>query len=141
GGASTATASGGVFLRAIVTNQASGVVTVGYPAAVCTSDILGCQADTNGTFGVTLDTRVQTLSQQISDCVVTVGTSTGSCTFDLTTDLILKTTSAHTFNFIFPSVGVGSYNIAIQAAVNAGAITSGLATAVGAAAYGLGSLT
>ena len=30
-GLSTATASGGVFLRAIVTNQATGVVTIGYP--------------------------------------------------------------------------------------------------------------
>jgi hypothetical protein len=141
GNTSSATAAGGVFLRAIVTNQSTGVVTVGYPTAVCTADILGCHADTNGNYGVTLDTRVQTLTQSISDCVVTVGTSTGSCTFDLTTDLVLKTTSAHTFNFIFPSVGVGTYTVAIQAAVNSDSVTSGLATAVGAAAYGLGSLT
>jgi len=49
----------------------------------------------------------------------------------LTTDLILKTTSAHTFNFIFPNVGVGMYNVEIQAAVNSDAITSGQATGVG----------
>ena len=138
GGTSTAIAAGGVFLRAIVTNQATGVVTVGYPVAVCATDILGCHADANGTFGVTLDARVQQLSQDISACVVSTG---GTCTFDLTTDLILKTTSAHTFNFIFPAVGVGTYTVAIQAAVNADAEVSGGGTAVGAAAYGLGSLT
>jgi hypothetical protein len=138
GTTSTATAEGGVFLRAIVTNQATGQVTVGYPVAVCTSDILGCHADKNGTFGVTLDSRMQTLTQSISDCIVSTG---GTCSFDLTTDLILKTTSAHTFNFIFPNVGVGSYTVAIQAAVNANATVGGTATAVGAAAYGLGSLT
>jgi len=141
GGQSSATASGGVYLRAIVTNQATGAVTIAYPVASCAAGILGCQADQNGNFGVTLDARVQQLTQDISNCVVTVGSSTGSCTFDLTTDLLLKTTSAHTFNFIFPSVGVGTYTVAVQAAVNADAITSGLATAVGGAAYGLGSLT
>ena len=92
-------------------------------------------------FGVTLDTRIQSLTQSISDCIVTVGTATGTCTFDLTTDLLLKTTSAHTFNFIFPAVGVGNYRIDIQAAVNAAASVTGLGTAVGAAAYGLGSVT
>jgi hypothetical protein len=141
-GPSKAVAEGGVYLRAIVTNQATGKVQVAYPVAACTSDILGCYADANGTFGVTLDTRVQSLSQEISACIVTVGDLTGTCTFDLTTDLILKTTSAHTYNFIFPNVGVGVYTVEIQAAVNANAtIDSGTGTAVGSAAYGLGSLT
>jgi hypothetical protein len=140
-GLSSATAAGGVYLRAIITNQATGAVQVAYPVAVCSGDILGCQADSNGNFGVTLDSRVRTLTQQISQCIVTVGDQTGTCTFDLTTDLLLKTTSAHTFNFIFPNVGVGMYSVQIQAAVNADAITSGQATGVGAAAYGLGSLT
>jgi hypothetical protein len=141
GGASTAIAAGGVFLRAVVTNQATGQVTVGYPVAACTPDILGCHADANGNWGVTLDTRMQSLTQDISACIVTVGDLTGTCTFDLTTDLILKTTSAHTYNFIFPSVGQGTYTVAIQAAVNASAFVSGSGTAIGSAAYGLGSLT
>ena len=140
-GTSTAVAAGGVFLRAAVINQATGVATIGYPVAVCTPDILGCHADSNGDFGVTLDSRIQQLSQTISDCIVTTTGGSGTCTFDLTTDLILKTTSAHTFNFIFPSVGVGFYTVAIQAAVNADAAVSGNGTAIGAAAYGLGSLT
>jgi hypothetical protein len=141
GTTSTAVASGGGFLRAIVTNQASGVQQIGWPVAACTADLLGCHADANGIFGVTLDTRVQSLTQSISNCIVTVaGTSGGTCSFDLTTDLMLKTTSAHTFNFIFPNVGVGTYTVEIQAAVNAGA-TASVGTAIGAAAYGLGSLT
>jgi len=141
GTTSSATAAGGVFMRAIVTNQATGVTTVAYPVAVCTADILGCHADTNGNFGVTIDSRVQQLTQTISDCIVTVGASTGTCTFDLTTNLVLKTTSAHTFNFIFPALGVGTYTVAVQTAVNADAVVSGSGTAIGAAAYGLGSLT
>ncbi len=144
GTTSTAIAEGGVFLRAIITNQATGVVQVGYPVARCTTDILGCQL-VGSNFGVTLDTRVQTLTQDISTCVVNVVVGgivgSGTCTFNSTIDLILKTTSAHTFNFIFPNVGVGVYTVEIQAAVNANASVVNLGTAVGGAAYGLGSLT
>jgi len=43
---------------------------------------------------------------------------TGTCTFDLTTQLVLQTTSAHSFGFIFPNVGQGVYRLEIQAAVN-----------------------
>ncbi|MGI9102108.1 MAG: hypothetical protein ACR2IF_06655 [Terriglobales bacterium] len=142
GSTSSAVAAGGVYLRAIVTNAATGQTTIGYPVAVCNTDILGCHADANGNFGVTLDSRIQTLTQSISDCIVTItGGGSGTCTFDLTTDLILQTTSAHTFNFIFPNVGVGNYTIKIQAAVNSDAQVSGSGSAAGAAAYGLGSLT
>jgi hypothetical protein len=141
GTTSTAVAAGGVFMRAVIVNQATGETQIAYPVAVCNGDILGCHADANGNYGVTLDSRVQQLTQSISNCIVTVGDTTGTCTFDLTTDLILKTTSAHTFNFIFPNVGVGVYTIQVQTAVNSAAMVSGSGTAVGAAAYGLGSLT
>lgn len=141
GSSSTAVAAGGVFLRAVIVNQSTGETQIAFPVAVCNGDILGCHADANGNYGVTLDSRVQQLTQSISNCIVTVGDTTGTCTFDLTTDLILKTTSAHTFNFIFPNVGVGSYTVQIQTAVNSDALVSGSGTAVGAAAYGLGSLT
>jgi hypothetical protein len=145
GSTSVATAEGGVFLRAIVANQATGQVVVGYPVALCTADLTGCSPDASGTFGVTLDSRVQSLSQTLSACVVnvTVGgiSGSGTCSFDSTIDLILKTTSAHTFNFIFPNVGVGTYTVQIQAAVNANATVTGSGTAVSAAAFGLGSVT
>jgi hypothetical protein len=141
GTTSTAVGEGGVYLRAIVTNKVTGVKQIGYPVAGCLIGILGCQQSSNGDFGVTLNSRVQSLTQAISDCIVTVGDLTGTCDFASTIDLILKTTSAHTFNFIFPSVGVGVYTVEIQAAVNAGASVSGVGTATGAAAYGLGSVT
>jgi len=45
--------------------------------------------------------------------VVVGGTpTTDSCNFDLTTDLILSTISVHSYNFIFPNVGVGVYTVA-----------------------------
>src|ERR1043166_4538791 len=48
GTTSQAVAEGGVYLRAIVRNISTGAVQVGYPVAVCTTDILGCHADTDG---------------------------------------------------------------------------------------------
>lgn len=140
GSISTAVAAGAVYMRAVLTDSAGNVLQIADPVGICTNDVLGCQQSSRGDFGVTLDSRIQTLSQTLSDCVVTVGTSTGSCSFDSTLQLILQTTSAHTFNFIFPNVGVGTYNVAIQVAVNSGATVSGSGTAVGAAAFGLGSL-
>jgi hypothetical protein len=54
----------------------------------------------------------------------------------------MKTTSANTFNFIFPRVGQGVYTLRIKAAVASSAsIIEGSGTAVGAAAFGLGSVT
>jgi hypothetical protein len=143
GNSSTATAEGGVFLRVVLRDPNTGaVVRIADPIADCTDQILGCVKDTNGDYGVVLDSRVQTLSQTLSNCVVTIsGVTGGSCNFDSTLQLILQTTSAHTFNFIFPNVGVGTYTISVEAAVNTGATVSGSGTAIAGAAYGLGSLT
>jgi hypothetical protein len=143
GGSSTATAEGAVYLRAVLRDPNTGaVVQIADPIADCTDQILGCVKDTHGAFGVVLDSRVQTLSQTLSSCVVTVlGVAGGSCNFDSTLQLILQTTSAHSFNFIFPNVGVGTYTISIEAAVNTSATVSGSGTAIAGAAYGLGSLT
>jgi hypothetical protein len=116
------------------------VVRVADPINACSDAILGCVQDSSNHYGVVLDSRVQTLTQTLSDCVVTVGTSTGSCNFDSTLQLVLDTTSAHTFNFIFPNVGVGTYTISVEAAVNTSATASG-GTAIAGAAYGLGSMT
>src|SRR5262245_23796762 len=55
--------------------------------------------------------------------------------------LILNTTSAHSYSFISPNVGTGVYTVDIQLGVDANANVSGSGTAIGAAAYGLGSLT
>lgn len=143
GGSSTATAEGAVFLRVVLRDPNTGaVVQIADPIADCTDQILGCVKDTNGDYGVVLDSRVQTLSQTLSNCVVTIsGVTGGSCNFDSTLQLVLQTTSAHSFNFIFPNVGVGTYTISVESAVNTSATVSGSGTAIAGAAYGLGSLT
>jgi hypothetical protein len=141
GSTSTAMAAGGVYLRVVLRDPNTGaVVRVADPINACSDAILGCVQDSSNHYGVVLDSRVQTLTQTLSNCVVTVGTSTGSCNFDSTLQLVLNTTSAHTFNFIFPNVGVGTYTISVEAAVNTSATASG-GTAIAGAAYGLGSMT
>ena len=143
---STATATGGVYLRAVLLNAQNGSpVMYGYPAAACNISVLGCSG-TGVTSGVVLDSRVQTLTQSLSDCVVNVTVSgvagTGTCDFTSTIQLILQTTSAHGYNFIFPNVGVGTYYMSIQAAADSAAVVNtGTGSAVGGAAYGLGSVT
>jgi hypothetical protein len=143
---STATATGGVYLRAVLLDAVNGnAVMYGYPAAACNSAILGCSG-AGADSGVILDSRVQTLTQSLSDCVVNVTVSgmagTGTCDFTSTIQLILQTTSAHSYSFIFPNVGVGTYYLSIQAAADSGAVVNaGTGSAVGGAAYGLGSLT
>ena len=143
GGSSTATAEGAVFLRVVLRDPNTGaLLQVADPIAACTDAILGCVKDTNGDYGVVLDSRIQTLSQTLSNCVVTVtGTAGGSCNFDSTLQLVLQTTSAHSFGFIFPNVGVGTYSISVESAVNTSATVSGSGTSIAGAAYGLGSLT
>jgi len=140
GSNSTAQAMGGVYMRAVLTPVAGGPDIVGAPINVCSANILGC-VSVGGDWGVQLDTRIQTLTQSISDCTVLVGDLSGTCSFTSVIDLILNTTSAHTFNFIFPNVGQGSYTLKIKAAVASGASVIGSGTAIGAAAFGLGSVT
>jgi len=102
--------------------------------------VLGC-VNVGGDWGVQMDTRIQTLTQSLSDCTVLVSGVSGTCSFTSVIDLILNTTSAHTFNFIFPNVGQGTYTLKIKVAVASGASVIGSGSAVGAAAFGLGSVT
>lgn len=148
GSTSTAMAMGGVYMRAVLKDSNGNVVATAYPIADCGNvDTVpfGCQ-NVNGAWGVVLDSRIQTLSQTLSGCTVSItGGGTGTCSFDLTTQLIEQTASAHTFGLIFPNVGVGTYTVEVQAAVdsNATVTSSGGASgyAVGASAFGLGSVT
>lgn len=142
---STAQAMGGVYLRAVLVDS-QGKEIEPAPLTMCDPDILGCVVNqTDGKSAILLDSRVQTLSQTLSACVIDVtsitGTNDGTCDFTSTIDLILKTTSAHTFNFIFPNVGQGVYTLKIQAAVASDAsIIEGSGAAIGSAAFGVGSV-
>jgi hypothetical protein len=143
GTTSTAQAMGGVYLRAVLEDASGNEVVEAAPLTKCAGGILGCQS-VGGKWGVELDTRVQTLSQSLSECTVMdfTGAQIGTCSFTSTIDFVLKTSSAHTFNFIFPNVGQGTYYVTIKAAVASGAnIIDGNGAAVGAAAFGLGSMT
>src|SRR5258708_29433288 len=67
GGLSTATAEGGVYLRVVLRDPHTGpLLRVADPIAACTDAILGCVKDTNGDYGVLLDSRIQTLSKTLS---------------------------------------------------------------------------
>jgi hypothetical protein len=141
GSTSTAQAMGAVYLRAVLIPANGSDPIIAEPLNLCSASVFGCQA-VNNQWGVVLDSRIQTLSQSITDCTVLVGGVSGTCDFSSTIDLILQTASAHTFNFIFPSVGQGTYTIKIYAALGSGAsILAGSGSAVGAAAFGLGSVT
>jgi hypothetical protein len=109
GGTSTAQAMGAVYMRAVLTPAGGGADIVAAPLNLCKSSIFGCSdPQGNAKWGVVLDSRIQTLTQDISACTVLVGDVSGTCDFTSIIDLILNTASANTFNFIFPSVGQGT---------------------------------
>lgn len=152
----TATAVGSVAVRVLLdcTNCAdpgqAQTETASFPTAG--------QPDPNG-HGIVYDARIQqltaTLGQAINNYCFTEGVE--SCPQEVI-DLILSTTSAHTFNFILMNVGNGQHTITIQARLDTGSICYGaggngtactstgvvntsLASSVSAALFGLGSVT
>ena len=132
----------------------------GYPDA-------GSGQPNQGGSGIIFDARIQqltaTLGQAITSTCLTLVTITTGATLSNTCppeviDLILSTTSAHTFNFILPEVGAGTHTVTIQARLDAGKVcysTKGavvncttdqvvnttLASSISAALFGLGSVT
>ena len=135
----------------------------GYPDA-------GSGQPNKGGSGIIFDARIQqltaTLGQAITSTCLTLATTTTGTTLSNNCppeviDLILDTTSAHTFNFILPEVGAGQHTVTIQARLDAGNIcysTKGyittcqtginnqvvnttLASSISAALFGLGSVT
>jgi len=137
GGSSTATAMGSVEVRVLLDAPFAN-----YNAVVGgTSGVTAAYPDLGGT-GVTFNERIQTLTATLSS-VISCSSAT-SCTFSATPEqiqLILKTTSAHTFNFILLNVGTGVHTITIQAKVSSSASGSGGGVAIANALYGLGSVT
>lgn len=111
-----------------------------------------------GGSGIVFDARIQQLTATLGQAI------TSTCLADITTcsqevvDLILSTTSAHSFNFILTEVGAGQHTITIQARLDAGnicynnngaitncssadVVNTTLASSVSAAVFGLGSVT
>jgi hypothetical protein len=63
GSSSTATAMGGVYLRAVLYDSQGNAI-VAEPIKRCSADILGYYADANEAKCVVLDSRVHTLTQE-----------------------------------------------------------------------------
>ena len=141
GSTSTAQAMGGVYMRAVLTPEGGGADIVAAPLNLCSTSIFGCAAPETDKWGVVLDSRIQTLTQDITACTTLTNGVAGTCDFTSTIDFVLQTASGNTFNFIFPNVGQGTYTLKIYAAVGSSASVIGSGTAVGAAAFGLGSVT
>lgn len=128
---SSAVASGTVAVRVLLDGVVSGSGV--YPAA----------PNVNGqSVGVIFDQRIQTLNATIGG--VFTGCTVLPCTVTTSEQitLILDTTSAHSFSWILPSVGVGYHQIKVQVslATNTTGTTPGNAS-VAEAMFGLGSLT
>jgi hypothetical protein len=119
------------------------------------------EPDADGS-GIVFDARIQqltaTLGQAINDaCLATSTIGTVDACPQEVIDLILSTTSAHTFNYIMTQVGSGVHKITLQSRLNAGRrcyddsglgttscttfVNTALGTSVSAALFGLGSLT
>lgn len=165
-GSETATAVASVAVRVLL--DCNGCANAGQPQvqnvtwAMAGYPDAGSGQPNQGGSGVIFDARIQqltaTLGQAItSGCLTFTTTLSNTCPAEVI-DLILDTTSAHTFNFILPEVGAGQHTVTIQARLDAGDIcysTKGyittcstnqvvnttLASSISAALFGLGSVT
>jgi len=92
--------------------------------------------------GVTFDQRIQTLTAKLgfilTDCIASGGVGCELTPEEI--ELVLDTTSAHSYNFILLNVGSGVHSVTIQAKASSRSTTIGGA-AVSNAIFGLGSLT
>src|SRR6059058_1940184 len=92
--------------------------------------------------GVTFDQRIQTLTAKLgfilTDCIASGGVGCELTPEEI--ELVLDTTSAHSYNFILLNVGSGVHSVTIQAKASSRSTTIGGA-AVSNAMFGLGSLT
>lgn len=93
------------------------------PVVDCTTSVLGCVSNGNGTYGVNFDQRILGLSSNLN--------------LGEFIDLAIATADGHSFGFGFDDVTVGTHLIAVEAAVN----VSGSGNSLSAAAFGLGFTT
>jgi len=139
GATSTAVAEGTVRIRVLLDPPSAGC------QDNCTSPDHRTLPDLGQ--GVVFDQRVQSLSANLGFIF------TGQCAASPTTctltpeeiTLVLDTTSAHSFNFLLPNVGVGTHSLVVQAQISTDntsvfSNTNG-GVSLSNALFGLGSLT
>ncbi len=156
----TATAVGSVAVRVLLDCTNCG--NAGDSQTQAATFTAAASPDSGGK-GIVYDARIQqltaTLGQAItSTCLTFNGTTLSNTCPAEVIDLILSTTSAHTFNFIMLDVGNGAHTITVQARLDTGTVcyqsngsggtcsatdvvNTALASEVSAALFGLGSVT
>ena len=113
------------------------------------------QPDPDGT-GIVFDARIQQLSATLGQVINSACLAANTCTNEQI-DLILSTTSAHSFNYILTNVGSGVHTITVQARLDVGQVctndnsngtggvtctnvNTSLASSVATALFGVGSV-
>ena len=97
---------------------------------------------------LSFDTRTQTLTatlgQALSGCTIVSGVAQCTSLTQQQIQLVLDTTSAHSFEFVLPNVGVAPssapHRVDVVAQVSSSTLSSGLGSALASACYGAGSL-
>ena len=155
GTSQTSAATGSVAVRVLIdcsTCATPGTVQSGPPATYTAA----AEPDPNGT-GVVFDARIQQLTATLGQVITSTCLTANNCTNEQI-DLVLNTTSAHTFNFVLLNVGSGVHTITVQARLNAGqvctntnnngtggvtcnnTVNTSLGSSVAAALFGVGSV-
>jgi hypothetical protein len=95
-------------------------------------------------FDARTQTLTATLGQALSGCTIVSGIVQCTSFTPEQIQLVLDTTSAHSFEFILPNVGVAPnsapHRVDIVARVSSSSLSSGLGSALASACYGAGSL-
>lgn len=149
----TAAATGSVAVRVLLDCKNCAL-----PGTVQTATAQFAKAaepDPNGT-GIVFDARMQNLTATLGQAIEGDCLANNDCTQEQI-DLILSTTSAHTFNFVLLNAGSGTHTITVQARLDAGQVctnnnsngtggvtctevNTSLGSSVGAALFGVGSV-
>jgi len=149
----TAAATGSVAVRVLI--DCSNCAAPGSAQSGLASFVAAGQPDPKGT-GIVFDARIQQLTATLGQVITTACLAANTCT-DEQIDLVLDTTSAHSFSFILLNVGSGTHTITVQARLDAGqlctnnnsngtggitctTVNTALGSSVAAALFGVGSL-
>ena len=154
GTSQTSAATGSVAVRVLIDCSNCGT-----PGAAQSGDATyaaAAQPDPNGT-GVVFDARIQQLTATLGQVITSTCLTANNCTNEQI-DLVLNTTSAHSFNFVLLNVGSGVHTITVQARLDAGqvctnnnnngtggvtcnnTVNTSLGSSVAAALFGVGSV-
>jgi hypothetical protein len=133
GNNSTSSASATIKVRVLVDGQA---------ASICGGST--CPNGVAYPFEVTYNARVQNLSATLlgTDCTANLTTGVVTCSSPEIIDLLIKTTSANSFNFVAPNLTPGTHSVELQVEVAESASSDTLSAGASATAeVGVGTLT